>query len=159
MEGPHVTGLAHKSDVALVELRGTDTPKGAAAVALEVLDRAGVSLDLLALEANRVERCRLSWIAPDAEAERLNTLWETLDPPAGRWTLNVHRGLALVTIVGHALADRPAFALDAARRLAAAEVAVRAVRIDSLTLSFVVPRNAVEGALRALHAAYFEPVA
>ncbi len=159
MEGPHVTGLAHKSDVALVELRGTDTPKAAAVVALEMLDRAGVSLDLLALEANRVERCRLSWIAPDAEAERLNGLWESLDPPEGRWTLNVHRGLALVTIVGHALADRSAFALDAARRLAVAEVAVRAVRIDSLTLSFVVPRNAVEGALRALHAAYFEPVA
>ena len=159
MEGPHVTGIAHKSDVALVELRGTDTPKAAAAVALEMLDKAGVSLDLLALEANRVERCRLTWIAPDAEAERLSGLWESLDPPAGRWTLNVHRGLALVTIVGHALADRSSFALDAARRLAAAEVAVRAVRVDSLTLSFVIPRNAVESALRALHAAYFEPVA
>jgi len=160
MEGPHVTGLAHRNDVALVELKGSDTPKDAAAVALEALARAGVPLDLLAVEANRVERCRLTWIAPESEAERLSSAWDALDPPPpGRWTLSVHRGLALVTVVGHALADRSTFAAEATRRLARAEVGVRAVRVDSLALSFVVPRNAVESALRALHALAFEPVA
>jgi aspartate kinase len=156
MEGPYVTGLAHRSDVALVELRGADTPKDAAAAALELLERAGVPLDLLSLEANRVERCRLSWVAPDADATRLSEQWEELEPPEGRWTLNVHRGLALVSIVGHALSDRAEFALDAARRLSAAEVAVRTMRIDAMSISFVVPKNGVESALRALHAAYFE---
>jgi aspartate kinase len=158
MEGPHVTGLAHKTDVALVELRGTDTPKAAAAAALDLLERAGVSLDLLSLESNRVERCRLTWVTSEAEAHRLSELWESLEPPQGRWTLNVHRGLALVSIVGHALADRAEFTLDAARRLAASEVAVRSMRVDALSVCFVVPRTAVETALRVLHAAYFETV-
>ena len=111
------------------------------------------------IESNRVERCRVSWIAPDADAERLNELWESLDPPPGRWTLNVHRGLALVSIVGHALADRSDLRARCRASPRRAEVAVRAVRVDSLSVSFVVPRNAVESALRALHAAYFEPVA
>jgi aspartate kinase len=159
MEGAHVTGLAHRSDVALVELRGADTTKDAAGAALELLERAGVPLELLSLEANRVERCRLTWIAPDADAQRLSDAWESLDPPQGRWTLNVHRGLALVSIVGHALADRAEFALDATRRLAAAEVPVRAMRADALSLSFVVPNNGLDSALRALHAAYFETAA
>jgi aspartate kinase len=156
MEGPHVTGLAHKTDVALVELRGADTPKDATGAALELLAKAGVALDLLALEANKVERCRLTWVMPDAEAQRLSAEWETLEPPPGRWTLNVHRGLALVSIVGHALGDRVDFALEAQRRLAQAEVAVRSMRVDPLSVSFVVPKTAVDGALRALHAAYFE---
>ncbi len=155
MEGPHVTGLAHKSNVALVELRGADPAQDAARAALELLERAGVPLKLLALESNKVERCRLAWIAPDADAERLDELWESVEPPPGRWTFHVHRGLALVSIVGHALADRASFALEAARRLDAAEVGVRAMRVDAMSISFVVPKTAVEGAVQALHAAYF----
>src|SRR5204862_2710549 len=42
MEGPLVTGLAHKGDVALVEIKGADTPPGAAAAALALLESAGV---------------------------------------------------------------------------------------------------------------------
>jgi aspartate kinase len=151
MEGPHVTGLAHKSNVALIEIKGADTPPGAAAAALALLEKAGVPLELLTLEANRVERVRLSWVAPDEDAERLTTTWDSLEKPAGRWTLNVHRGLALVSMVGHGLADDSTFALEAARRLNRAEVQVRGMRIASLAVSFVVPKEAVESALRALH--------
>jgi aspartate kinase len=159
MEGPHVTGLAHRSDVALVELRGTDTPRDAASAALELLEQAGVAPELLALEASRVERCRLTWIAADADAARLSEQWKKLAPPAGRWTLNVHRGLALVSVVGHALADGAEFSLAAARHLAGADVAVRSMRVDALAVSFVVPKTALESALRVLHAAYFETAA
>ncbi len=157
MEGPHVTGLAHKNDVALIEIKGADTPPGAAAAALALLETTGLPLELLALEANRVERVRLSWIAPDEDATRLMELWETMEKPAGRWALNVHRGLALVSMIGHGLADDSAFALDAARRLGRAEAQVRGMRIGSLAISFVVPREAAETALGALHAAYLEP--
>ncbi|MEP7028499.1 MAG: hypothetical protein ABI960_07880, partial [Candidatus Eisenbacteria bacterium] len=69
------------------------------------------------------------------------------------------RGLALVSIVGHGLADDSAFALDAARRLNRAEAQVRGMRIGSLAVSFVVPREAAETALSVLHAAYLEPAA
>ncbi len=157
MEGPHVTGLAHRSDVALIELRGADTPPGTVASVLALLERADVPVELLSLEANRVERCRLSWIVPDADAERLTERWEELEKPAGRWSLNVHRGLALVSLVGHALATDAAFALDAAQRLSRAEVNVRGMRLGALAVSFIVPREAVETALRTLHAAFLEP--
>ena len=157
MEGPHVTGLAHKSDVALVEIKGADTAPGAAAAALALLGATGLALELLALESNRVERVRLSWIAPDEDAARLSELWEAVEKPAGRWALNVHRGLALVSLVGHGLADDSAFALDAARRLGRGEVQVRGMRIGSLAVSFIVPREAAEAALQTLHAAYLEP--
>ena len=157
MEGPHVTGLAHRNDVALVEIKGADTPPGAAAAALTLLETAGLPLELLTLEANKVERVRLSWIAPDEDAARLTEMWETMETPAGRWQLNVHRGLALVSMVGHGLADDSAFALDAARRLGRAEVQVRGMRVGAMAISFVVPREASETALTTLHAAYLEP--
>jgi len=157
MEGPHVTGLAHRNDVALVEIKGADTPPGAAAAALQLLETAGLPLELLTLEANKVERVRLSWIAPDEDAARLTEMWETMETPAGRWQLNVHRGLALVSMVGHGLADDSAFALDAARRLGRAEVQVRGMRVGAMAISFVVPREASETALTTLHAAYLEP--
>jgi aspartate kinase len=159
MEGPHVTGIAHKSDVALVEIKGADTPPGAAAAALALLETAGVPLELLTLEANKVERVRLSWIAPDEDAARMTEKWDAMDKPTGRWVLNVHRGLALVSLVGHGLADDSAFALDAARRLNKGEVQVRGMRVGSLAISFVVPREAADTAVRALHAAYLEPAA
>jgi aspartate kinase len=157
MEGPHVTGIANKSDVALIEVKGADTPPGAAAAALALLESAGLPLELLTLEANRVERVRLSWIAPDEDASRITEKWDALDKPAGRWALNVHRGLALVSLVGHGLADDSAFALDAARRLGRAEVQVRGMRVGALSISFVVPREAADTAVRTLHAAFLEP--
>ena len=157
MEGPHVTGIAHKGDVALIEIKGADTPPGAAAAALALLEAAALPLELLTLEANRVERVRLSWIAPDEDANRITEAWEALNKPAGRWALNVHRGLALVSLVGHGLADDSAFALDAARRLGRAEVQVRGMRVGPLAVSFVVPREGAETAVRTLHAAFLEP--
>jgi aspartate kinase len=159
MEGPHVTGLAHRSDVALIEVRGTDTPPGSAASILSLLRAVAVPLELLTLEANRVERVRLSWVAGEAEAERLSEVWEGLDKPAGRWTLHTHRRLALVSLVGHALADDATFALAAAQRLDRAEVPVRGMRMSALAVSFLVPKEGVEHALAALHAAYLEPAA
>jgi hypothetical protein len=125
MEGPHVAGIAHKGDVALIEIKGADTPPGAAAAALALLEASALPLELLTLEANKVERVRLSWIAPDEDANKITEHWDALTKPAGRWALNVHRGLALVSLVGHGLADDSAFALDAARRLGRAEVQVR----------------------------------
>ncbi len=157
MEGPHVTGLAHRSDMALLEIRGTDTPPGAVASVLSLIEKTDIAVELLSLEANRVERCRLSWVAPDADAERITELWDSLEKPAGRWSLNVHRGLAVVSLVGYALATDAAFALDAAQRLSRAEVNVRGMRLGALSVSFVVPREAVETALRTLHAAFLEP--
>jgi aspartate kinase len=158
MEGPHVTGLAHKNDVALVEIKGVDTPPGAAAAALALLEATALPLELLTLEANRVERVRLSWIAPDEDAARLTDTWEAMQKPAGRWSLNVHRGLALVSMVGHGLADDSAFALDAARRLNRAEVQVRGMRVGAMAVSFVVPHEGVDTALRTLHEAFVAPV-
>ncbi len=157
MEGPHVTGIAHKGDVALIEIKGADTPPGAAAAALALLESAGIPLELLTLEANKVERVRLSWIAPDEDAARMKERWDEMEKPAGRWALHVHRGLALVSLVGHGLADDSAFALDAARRLNRGEVQVRGMRVGSLAISFVVPREAADAAVAALHAAYLEP--
>ncbi len=158
MEGPHVTGLAHKTGVALVEIKGVDTPPGAAAAALALLETTGLPLELLTLEANRPERVRLSWVAPDEDAARLTESWEKTTMPAGRWALNVHKGLALVSMVGHGLADDSSFALDAARRLNRAEVQVRGMRIGSMAVSFVVPHEAVETALKTLHEAFVLPV-
>jgi aspartate kinase len=157
MEGPHVTGLAHKNDVALIEIEGVDTPPGAAAAALALLEATAVPLELLTLEANRVERVRLSWIAPDEDAARLTDAWDAMNKPAGRWSLNVHRGLALVSMVGHGLADDSAFALDAARRLNRAEVQVRGMRVGAMAVSFVVPHESVDSALKTLHEAFVAP--
>ena len=157
MEGPHVAGIAHKGDVALIEIKGADTPPGAAAAALALLEASALPLELLTLEANKVERVRLSWIAPDEDANRITEHWDALAKPAGRWALNVHRGLALVSLVGHGLADDSAFALEAARRLGRAEVQVRGMRVGALSISFIVPREAADTAVAALHSAYLEP--
>ena len=157
MEGAHVTALAHKNDVALIEIRGSDVPPGAAASVLGLLERAGLPLELLTLEANRVERCRLTWVAPDLDAQSLTEAWEKLEKPAGRWSLHVHRGLGLVSLVGHGLADDSAFSLDAARRLSRAEVEIRGLRVGAMAVSFIVPREGVDTALRTLHAGYLEP--
>jgi aspartate kinase len=161
MEGPHVTGLAHRNDVALVDLRGTDTPKAGASGLLDALAKTGLAIELLTLEANRVERVRASWVLPDAEAERFEELWEAMDKPPGRWAIHVHRRLALVSIVGHALADDAGFALEASERLVQADVAIRGMRVGSMSVSFLVPREATENALKALHEAFLEakPVA
>jgi aspartate kinase len=156
MEGPHVTGLAHRNDMALVELRGTDTPKQGAAALLDALAKTGLAVELLTLEANRVERVRASWVLPDAEAGRFEELWKAMEKPSGRWAIHVHRRLALVSIVGHALADDAAFALEAAQRLRDADVAVRGMRVASLSVSFLVPREGADTALRTLHEAFLE---
>jgi aspartate kinase len=155
MEGPAVRAVALDRHAVLAVLEGADVAPGAEGSVLEVLSALDVPVTQLALEAGH-GRVRLAWTLSETEAAAFEAAWTGATTPAGRWQLSLERGRALVTLAGHDLAGDADVALAAARVLSRAEIPVIAARVTPLSVSFLVPSERADDAIRRLHAELVE---
>jgi aspartokinase len=158
MEGPHVTGIAHKGDVALIEIKGADTPPGAAAAALALLEATGAAAR--AAHARGEQGRARAAVVDRARRGRDPHHREVGIARAARGPLGAQRASrASPRVAGRARARRR-FGVRARRRAAAwaaAKCRCAGMRVGSLAISFIVPREAADSAVATLHAAYLEP--
>ena len=92
----------------------------------------------------------------ESEAKVFEEAWARIRPPAGRWRLSIERGRALVTLAGNDLAGDADVALAAARVLSRSEIPVLGARATPLAVSFLVPAERADDAVRRLHEAMVE---
>ncbi|WP_421787845.1 aspartate kinase [Hyphobacterium sp.] len=146
-----VSGIAYARDQARVALRGVSQTPEAAANVFSGLADADIGVDMIvqspASEAGRanleftVDRRDLkNALARIGESDARDVLSET--------------GLAKVSVVGLGLNRRADVARILYRALANENIAVRTVATSEIKISVLIENDAVEHAVRALHAAY-----
>jgi len=155
LEGPSVRAVALERHAVLAVLEGLDCAPGAEGSVLEVLSALDVPVTQLALDVSR-GRVRLAWTLNESEAATFETAWAQAKQPAGRWQLAMERGRALVTLAGHDLAGDADVALAAAQVLSRSEIPVLGARVTPLAVSFLVPSERADDAVRRLHAELVE---
>jgi len=155
LEGPSVRAVALERHAVLAVLEGLDCAPGAEGSVLEVLSALDVPVTQLALDVSR-GRVRLAWTLSESEAATFETAWAQAKQPAGRWQLAMERGRALVTLAGHDLAGDADVALAAAQVLSRSEIPVLGARVTPLSVSFLVPSERADDAVRRLHAELVE---
>jgi len=89
-------------------------------------------------------------------ASAFEAAWAATAPPAGRWQLTLERGRSLVTLAGHDLAGDADVALAASRVLSRSEIPVLGARVTPLSVSFLVPSERADDAMRRLHTEMIE---
>ncbi|HKA25629.1 MAG TPA: aspartate kinase [Candidatus Eisenbacteria bacterium] len=155
LEGPAVRAIALERHAVLAVLEGTDCAPGAEGSVLEALSALDVPVDALALDSGR-GRVRLAWTLSEADASAFEAAWAATAPPAGRWQLTLERGRSLVTLAGHDLAGDADVALAASRVLSRSEIPVLGARVTPLSVSFLVPSERADDAMRRLHTEMIE---
>ncbi len=146
-----VSGIAYARDQARIALRGlSQTPEAAAGVFSGLAD-ADIGIDMIVQSpASEPGRANLEFTV---DRRDLRDALTRIGESDARDVLS-ETGLAKVSIVGLGLNRRADVARILYRALAEQKIAVRTVATSEIKISVLIENDAVEHAVRALHAAY-----
>ena len=154
MEKLTLTGLASRSGYARLVLRGLPATMTATSRVLSAFAAGNVSVDLAGHADSPEGRRQLQLTIAENDLERAEDVAGRLLESLGGEAMEVKTGLSRVTLVGSGMTGVPGVYARAFEALVAAEVEVYALSTSAITITFVVPADAEERTLQALHAAF-----
>ena len=154
MEKLALSGLASRSGYARLVLRGLPPTMAAMARVLSGFAAAGVSVDLAGHADLPDGRRQLQLTVAEADLERADKEAASLLEGLAGEAVEVQTGLSRVTLVGSGMTGVPGVYARAFEALLGAGVEVYALSTSAITISLVVPTEAEERTLQALHSAF-----
>jgi aspartate kinase len=154
MENLVLTGLAASPGYARLVLRGLPATMAATARVLSAFAAAGISVDMAGHADLPDGRRQLQLTIQESDLERAEDEAARLVSALGADTVEVKAGLSRVALVGSGMTEVPGVYARAFEALVAAGVEVYALSSSAITISLVVPREAEERTLQALHDAF-----
>jgi len=154
MERLVLTGLASESGWARIVIRGLPATMAATARVLSAFAAAGVSVDMAGHAERPDGRRELQLTVPEADLERAQEQAAGLLDSLGGERADVMGGLSRVTLVGSGMTGEPGVYARAFEALVAVGIEVYALSSSAITISFLVPQEAEDRTLQALHDAF-----
>lgn len=147
-----VSGVAYARDQARVALLGTDDCGDIAQKSFSALAQGQIGVDMIVQTHSRtpgVVNLEFSVAHKDLAAAR-----ERLEEALGETEIRWETGLAKVSVVGAGLRQRADIARSLFSVLGERNIEIKVLSTSEIKISALVENNAVERAVRALHAAY-----
>lgn len=146
-----VSGIAYARDQARIALRGLSSEPGAAAAVFAGLADADIGIDMIVQSpSSEAGRANLEFTVDRRDLDKALVCIGESD---ARDVLS-ETGLAKVSVVGLGLNRRADVARILYGALAKQKIAIRTVSTSEIKISVLIENDAVENAVRALHAAY-----
>jgi aspartate kinase len=149
-----VRGLAHDRNVAKVTLVEVPDRPGVAALVFEPLAEAGINVDMIVQNVGHHGATDLSFTIPQVELARAKRLLEPIVRELGFREITTDTAVAKVSIVGAGIQNAPGYAARMFRTLADAGVNIEMISTSEIRITTIIAEDALETALRALHAAF-----
>ncbi|HSK53262.1 MAG TPA: aspartate kinase [Clostridia bacterium] len=149
-----VRGLAHDRNVAKVTLVEVPDRPGVAAHVFEPLAEAGINVDMIVQNVGHHGATDLSFTLSQAELARAKRLLEPIIRDLGFREITTDTAVAKVSIVGAGIHNAPGYAARMFRTLAEAGVNIEMISTSEIRITTIIAEDALETALRALHAAF-----
>ncbi len=155
MEQPLITAVTHSTSEARLTLAGVPDEPGAAARIFAALAAANVNVDMI-VQNEPVSAGGLAEISFTVPREDLRTARQALEPLAGDAFAEVaaHEEMGKVSIVGAGMRSHPGVAARVFAVLAEEGINIDMISTSPIKISCVIPREGVERAVQALHAAF-----
>jgi aspartate kinase len=149
-----VRGLAHDRNVAKVTLVEVPDRPGVAAHVFEPLAEAGINVDMIVQNVGHHGSTDLSFTLSQAELARAKRILEPIIRDLGFREITTDTAVAKVSIVGAGIHNAPGYAARMFRTLAEAGVNIEMISTSEIRITTIIAEDALETALRALHAAF-----
>ena len=149
-----VRGLAHDRNVAKVTLVEVPDRPGVAAHVFEPLAGAGINVDMIVQNIGHGGATDLSFTIPRIELARAKRVLEPLVRDLGARELTTDSAVAKVSIVGAGIHNTPGYAARMFATLAASGVNIEMISTSEIRITTIIAEDALETALKALHAAF-----
>jgi aspartate kinase len=150
-----VRGIAHMKGMALARLHGMDTASEAVSSLFKKLEEAGVEARLFSESSLPSQKGVLLLLVAKSEQAKLA---EVCEPDVIKWggTMEFLSAVGIVTLVGSNPLWTAGACAGAFSSLASATIEPHAACCTATTLSYVVPEEKTEQAVRELHRAFVE---
>jgi aspartate kinase len=149
-----VRGLAHDRNVAKVTLVEVPDQPGVAASVFAPLADAGINVDMIVQNIGHGGATDLSFTIPQVELAKAKRILEPVARELGFREMTTDSSVAKVSIVGAGIQNAPGYAARMFAALAAAGVNIEMISTSEIRITTIIAEDALETALRALHAAF-----
>src|SRR3954463_9750310 len=149
-----VRGLAHDRNVAKVTIVAVPDRPGIARSIFDPLAEAGVNVDMIVQNVGHHGATDLSFTIPRVELAKAKRILEPIARDLAARELTTDASVAKVSIVGAGLHNAPGYAARMFGTLADAGVNIEMISTSEVRITCMIAEEALETALRALHAAF-----
>src|SRR3954454_17609681 len=149
-----VRGLAHDRNVAKITLVEVPDRPGVAALVFGPLADAGINVDMIVQNIGHGGATDLSFTIPQVELAKAKRILEPVARELGFRELTTDSAVAKVSIVGAGIQNAPGYAARMFGALADAGVNIEMISTSEIRITTIIAEDAVETAVRALHAAF-----
>lgn len=154
MEKGIVRGITHSTEDIFVILKGVANEAGMGAKIFSPLAQGNISIDMITYLANGTHKTDLSFTFPRVDLERGKGILNAEKETIGFETLEINSNVAKVTIVGTGLRNYPQITSKAFEILGTMGIDIYKTSTSEVKLSFLIPQEYAELAVRSLHSAY-----
>ncbi len=149
-----VRGLAHDRNVAKVTLVEVPDRPGVARSVFAPLAEAGINVDMIVQNVGHRGATDLSFTIPRVELAKAKRILEPIARELGFRELTTDSSVAKVSIVGAGIQNAPGYAARMFGTLADAGVNIEMISTSEIRITCMIAEDALETAVRALHAAF-----
>src|SRR3954454_10477541 len=149
-----VRGLAHDRNVAKVTVVAVPDRPGVAAHVFGSLAEAGINVDMIVQNIGHGGATDLSFTIPQVELAKAKRILEPVARELGFRELTTDSAVAKVSIVGAGIQNAPGYAARMFAALRDAEVNIEMISTSEIRITTIIAEDALETAVRALHAAF-----
>ncbi|MEO5939700.1 MAG: aspartate kinase [Candidatus Limnocylindrales bacterium] len=149
-----VRGIAHDRNVAKVTIVAVPDRPGIARSLFGPLAEAGVNVDMIVQNVGHGGETDMSFTVPQAELGKAKKTLEGIVRELGAREMTTDASVAKVSIVGAGLHNAPGYAARMFGTLADAGVNIEMISTSEVRITCMIGEEALETALRALHAAF-----
>ena len=149
-----VRGLAHDRNVAKITLVEVPDRPGVAAAVFEPLAEAGIIVDMIVQNVGHHGATDLSFTIPRVELPKAKRILEPTTRELGFREMTTDSSVAKVSIVGAGIQNAPGYAARMFAALRDAGVNIEMISTSEIRITTIIAEDALETAVRALHAAF-----
>ncbi|MDQ3808816.1 MAG: aspartate kinase [Chloroflexota bacterium] len=150
----HVRGIAHDTDVARITLVRVPDRPGIAAALFQPLAEANISVDTIAQSSGADGSTDISFTVSRGSLAKAVEITRQTAPGIAAAGVDPADNLAKVSIVGTGMQSAPGYAARMFGALGRADINISIISTSDIRITCVIPRDRVEDAVRALHAAF-----
>lgn len=151
MEQVVIRGIAHDPDVAKVALLGVPDRPGVAADIFRALGNQGVNVRMIVQASGSDAKNDVTFAVGSHDVRTALPIVEELRQKLGARAFVYDPDVAILSVVGEGLATSPGTAGEVFAALAQAKVNIEIISTSSITITCIVRKADVEGAVRSLH--------
>ena len=153
MEEAIVSAVTHSADEVVFTLSGIPDRPGSASVVFDAVATEHVNVDTII--QNVVHGiAELSFSVPTEDVAATRRAVAAATEALGPMTVEENDGLGRVSLIGAGMRSHPGIAATMFRTLATAGINLQMISTSPIRISCMIDRSSVEGAVRALHAAF-----